>query len=127
MIIIIIRTVKCSKYFFEDSLMQYPAKMKTKRGLNPWAAKNSTPTDVSVPIAYRINLFYVGGCQKTVLRLRTTLEAWDGRLSDHDGGLEWSIDELVSAAVKADAVVFPTDCISFSAAKNKMPLQETTE
>ena len=127
MLIIIIRIVECSIFPFEDSYMQYPAKMKTIIGSNSRPAKNSTPKDVSVPIAYRINLFYMGGRQKTVLRLRTLAEAWNGRLSSHYGGLEWSIDELVSAAVKADAVVFSTNCNSFNEAKIKMTLQETTE
>ena len=97
--------------------MQYPAKMKTIRSLNSRPTKNSAPTDVSVSIAYKINLFYMGGRQKTVLRLITLVEAWNGRLSNYDGGLEWSIDELLTAAVQADAVVFPTDCISPNATK----------
>ena len=62
-----------------------------------------------------------------MLRLSTLPEDLNGRLSNHDGGLEWSIDELVSTAVKADAVVFPTDCISRRAAKSKMPMHETTK
>jgi hypothetical protein len=107
--------------------MQYPAKMNSTGSSNNRPAKNKGSTDISETIAYRINLFYVGGHQKTVLRLRTLVKAWNGRIFDHDGGLERSIDELVSAAVKADAVVFPADCISLSAAKNKPTLQETTE
>ena len=86
--IIIILIVKCSNYAFEDNFMQYPTKMKTKRGSNSRFAKKSTPTDVSVSIAYRFNLFYIGGRQKTVFRLKTLVKAW-----------------------------FPTKCISFSGAK----------
>ena len=127
MIITIIRRIKCSKFLFEDSFMQYPLKMKTTRGSNSRPAKYSTPTDVSVPIAYKINRVYTGGRQKTALRLRTLVKAWNGRLSNHDCGLEWSLGELVSAAGKTDAVVFPADCIGLSAFKNTTNLQETPE
>ena len=61
-------------------------------------------------------LLYVGGNQQTVHRLRALVENWNGRFLHHDGGLERSINELASAVTKADAVVFPTDCISHSAA-----------
>ena len=61
-------------------------------------------------------LLYVGGHQHTVHRLRALVENWNGRFLHHDGGLERSINELASAVTKADAVVFPTDCISHSAA-----------
>ena len=61
-------------------------------------------------------LLYVGGHQHTVHRLRALVEDWNGRFLHHDGGIERSINELASAVTKADAVVFPTDCISHSAA-----------
>ncbi len=61
-------------------------------------------------------LLYVGGHQHTVHRLRALVEDWNGRFLHHDGGVERSINELASAVTKADAVVFPTDCISHSAA-----------
>ena len=61
-------------------------------------------------------LLYVGGHQHTVHRLRALVEDWNGRFLHHDGGVERSINELASAVTKADAVVFPTDCVSHSAA-----------
>ena len=61
-------------------------------------------------------LLYVGGRQKMVPHLRSLVEAWNGQLIHHDGGKERSIDELAGAVVKADAVVFPTDCVSHGAA-----------
>ncbi len=61
-------------------------------------------------------LLYVGGRQQTVHRLRSLVEAWNGQFIHHDGGLEKSINELAGAVVKADAVVFPTDCVSHDAA-----------
>lgn len=61
-------------------------------------------------------LLYVGGRQQTVHRLKSLVEAWNGQFLHHDGGLEKSINELAGAVVKADAVVFPTDCVSHDAA-----------
>lgn len=61
-------------------------------------------------------LLYVGGRQQTVHRLRDLVAERNGTLVHHDGGLERSMDELARAVVKADAVIFPTDCVSHSAA-----------
>ena len=63
------------------------------------------------------SLLYVGGRQQTVHRLRTLVSDWNGKLLHHDGGIESSIDQLASVINKADAVLFPTDCVSHSAAK----------
>ena len=61
-------------------------------------------------------VLYVGGRQQTVHRLRSLVSKWNGELLHHDGGIERSMDELANALNKADAVVFPTDCVSHSAA-----------
>jgi hypothetical protein len=92
--------------FFQNTFMQYLTKTKMKKSSNSRPAKNSAPTDVSAKIAYKIDLFYVGGRQKTVLRLGALTGAWNGRFFNHKDGLGSSVDELVSAAIKADAVVF---------------------
>jgi hypothetical protein len=92
--------------FFQNTFMQYLTKTKMKKSSNSRPAKNSAPTDVSAKIAYRIDLFYVGGRQKTVLRLGALTGAWNGRFFNHKDGLGSSVDELVRAAIKADAVVF---------------------
>ena len=63
------------------------------------------------------SLLYVGGRQQTVHRIRALVSNWNGELLHHDGGIERSIDQLASMLNKADAVVFPTDCVSHSAAK----------
>lgn len=60
-------------------------------------------------------LLYVGGRKQAVARLRALVEAWNGELLHHDGGLEKSMNELAGAIVRADAVVFPTDCVSHEA------------
>lgn len=61
-------------------------------------------------------ILYVGGRLANVHRLRELVTQWNGELLHHDGGMEQSLDELPSCVVRADAVVFPTDCISHSAA-----------
>lgn len=61
-------------------------------------------------------LLYVGGRQQTVHHLRALVEEWNGQLLHHDGGIERSLAGLAREVSKADAVVFPTDCVSHSAA-----------
>lgn len=61
-------------------------------------------------------LLYVGGRQSAVCRLRNLVEDLNGKFIHHDGGVERSIKELASAVTRADAVVFPVDCISHGAA-----------
>lgn len=61
-------------------------------------------------------ILYVGGRSSYVCRLRALVEQWNGELLHHDGGVEKSIGELAGSVVRADAVVFPTDCVSHSAA-----------
>lgn len=76
-----------------------------------------SPCETSCPMDLRGRcLLYVGGRQQTVHRLKSLVEAWNGQFIHHDGGLEKSIHELAGAVVKADAVVFPTDCVSHDAA-----------
>lgn len=60
-------------------------------------------------------VLYVGGRKHAVSRLKALVETWNGELLHHDGGLEKSVNELAGAIVRADAVVFPTDCVSHEA------------
>lgn len=62
------------------------------------------------------SILYVGGRLANVHRLRELVGQWNGELLHHDGGMEQSLEELPSCVFRADAVVFPTDCISHSAA-----------
>ena len=61
-------------------------------------------------------ILYVGGRARHVCRLRSLVADWNGDLVHHDGGLEKSLDLLARAVTRADAVVFPTDCVSHRAA-----------
>lgn len=60
-------------------------------------------------------LLYVGGRSSAISRLRAIVETSNGDFDHHDGGVEKSIDELARAIRRADAVIFPTDCISHEA------------
>lgn len=61
-------------------------------------------------------ILYVGGRIPEVSRLRDLVRQWNGELLHHDGGVEKSLKELNRFVAKADAVLFPTDCISHNAA-----------
>jgi hypothetical protein len=60
-------------------------------------------------------LLYVGGRTRHVGQMRNLVSDWNGILLHHDGGLEQSLEELSGAILKADAVFFPTDCVSHKA------------
>jgi hypothetical protein len=100
-----------------DSLLDENRSLETalvrERGTGP----AGDDCDTSCPFDLRGRcLLYVGGRQQTVHRLKSLVEAWNGHFLHHDGGLEKSINELAGAVIKADAVVFPTDCVSHDAA-----------
>jgi Uncharacterized protein conserved in bacteria (DUF2325) len=62
-------------------------------------------------------LLYVGGRTNQVPMLRRLAEERGAGLLHHDGGLAESAQSLAILASRADAVLFPVDCISHSAAK----------
>jgi len=62
-------------------------------------------------------LLYVGGRPQTVCKLRQLIAGRNGQLLHHDGGLENSSTRLGDLVRKADAVFFPVDCVSHSAAE----------
>ena len=61
-------------------------------------------------------LLYVGGRTNQVPKLRKLAEERGADLLHHDGGLAESSSSLARLAARADAVLFPVDCISHSAA-----------
>jgi len=62
-------------------------------------------------------LLYVGGRPQTVCKLRQLIAGRNGQLLHHDGGLENSTARLGDLVRQADAVFFPVDCVSHSAAE----------
>jgi hypothetical protein len=61
-------------------------------------------------------LLYVGGRTHQAPKLRKIAEERGAGLLHHDGGLAESSSSLARLALKADAVLFPVDCISHGAA-----------
>ena len=62
-------------------------------------------------------LLYVGGRTNQVPMLRRLAEERGADLLHHDGGLAESAQSLAILTSRADAVLFPVDCVSHSAAK----------
>ena len=62
-------------------------------------------------------LLYVGGRTNQVPKLRRLAEERGADLLHHDGGLAESAHSLAVLTLRADAVLFPVDCVSHSAAK----------
>ncbi len=60
-------------------------------------------------------LLYVGGRSHQLSHLRKLTEERGAKFLHHDGGLEETSDLLPSLAARADAVLFPIDCVSHGA------------
>jgi len=60
-------------------------------------------------------ILYVGGRPQQACRYRDVVERFNGVFLHHDGGREQSTGALEGALMRADIVLFPTDCISHSA------------
>ena len=62
-----------------------------------------------------LTVLYVGGRPSLVEHLRSVVASRGGMLLWHDGGVEENISALPGLISRADAVFFPTDCVSHSA------------
>lgn len=62
-------------------------------------------------------LLYVGGRTHQVPKLKRLAEETGADLIHHDGGLAESVHSLAILAARADAILFPVDCVSHSAVK----------
>lgn len=60
-------------------------------------------------------ILFVGGRNHHLPHLRRLVEGCNGIFSHHDGGVESSLSRLHGLLGRADAVLFPVDCISHSA------------
>jgi hypothetical protein len=82
--------------------------------INSFIVKSDAPTK-------RCNLsgkcvLYIGGRAGNICRMCNLVDKMNGRLIHHDGGKEDSLATLKGAISSADAVIFPTDCVSHSSA-----------
>jgi hypothetical protein len=62
-------------------------------------------------------ILYVGGRPKLIEQLKVFISARGGELIAHDGGVDNNLALLPGLISQADAVYFPVDCISHSAAE----------
>lgn len=76
---------------------------------------NDCPFDCGRPDLCGRCILYVGGRAAQLPHLRRLVEERNGTLVHHDGGQEESVGRLDSLLGKADAVMFPIDCISHMA------------
>jgi hypothetical protein len=60
-------------------------------------------------------ILYVGGPPHHIAQLRWVVERAQGRFIHHDGGIEEARDLLAGLVHRADAAVFPVDCVSHAA------------
>ena len=61
-------------------------------------------------------VLYIGGQRGAMCRMCDIVKKMNGNLVYHDGGKEDSLASLSSAVSSADAVLFPTNCVSHSSA-----------
>lgn len=61
------------------------------------------------------SILYVGGRLATLRSLRSAVEARNGCLLHHDGGMEQTVRGLAGLVERADLVVCPIDCVSHDA------------
>jgi len=62
-----------------------------------------------------LRILLVGGLRQRVSHFKKLVEGSNGCFVHHDGGMEESLDRLDSLFGRADAVVFPVDCVSHAA------------
>ncbi len=60
-------------------------------------------------------ILYIGGRLQGVAHFKRLVEDCNGSFAHHDGGMEESMGRLKSLFGRADAVVFPVDCVSHAA------------
>ena len=61
-------------------------------------------------------VLYIGGRRGAICRMCDVVKKMNGNLVYHDGGKEDSLASLPGAVSSADAVLFPTNCVSHSSA-----------
>jgi len=61
---------------------------------------------------------FVGGRSSQTPHFRELVERYNGQFIHHDGGLESGQGKLESILAKADAVLFPVDCVSHNASRD---------
>jgi hypothetical protein len=81
---------------------------------------NRTQASGKGELGHTVNLdgrriLFVGGRHRAVAHMRRLVEDSNGAFMHHDGGVEESIERLSGLLRRADAVLFPVECVSHSA------------
>lgn len=71
-------------------------------------------SELQVDLAGR-RILFVGGRDRNAAYLRQRVEGCNGNFLYHDGGLQESMARLGNLLKRADAVLFPVECISHAA------------
>ena len=103
--------LKTAQHKLTDSLAELQS---ANSFIQSFIAKSDSPTK-------RCNLsgkcvLYIGGRAGNICRMCDLVDKMNGKLIHHDGGKEDSLATLRGAISTADAVIFPTDCVSHSSA-----------
>ena len=103
--------LKTAQHKLTDSLAELQS---ANSFIQSFIAKSDAPTK-------RCNLsgkcvLYIGGRAGNICRMCDLVDKMNGKLIHHDGGKEYSLATLKGAISSADAVIFPTDCVSHSSA-----------
>ena len=83
--------------------------------LDAFEAQLATPESDETPPRLNATLLYVGGRPAQVGHLREVAERAGAAFLHHDGGIEDRDGLLPGLVSRADAVVFPVDCVSHTA------------
>jgi hypothetical protein len=79
-------------------------------------ALGGTPDEAAEnPRPLNLTFLYVGGRAAQIGHLRALAERFGARLLHHDGGIEERGGLLPGLVSRADAVLFPVDCVSHAA------------
>jgi hypothetical protein len=81
----------------------------------PLAAVTEGETPAPAADLHGTTILYVGGPPHHIAQLRCVVERAQGRFIHHDGGIEEARDLLPGLVHRADAAVFPIDCVSHAA------------
>jgi len=83
--------------------------------LPPIGSAEASPRANQAPQIRSLTILYVGGRPGQVRQVRGVVERSGAIFLHHDGGVEESAGVLAGMAVRANAVLFPVDCVSHAA------------
>lgn len=89
-------------------------------GIAPAASAAEAAADA--PPLHGTTLLYIGGRPHQIRQMRAIAESSGAVLLTHDGGVEDSASLLAGLVGRADAVLFPVDCVSHAAVSAIKPL-----